>query len=39
MKIVEKGFSYNSRDNDQFLKITEIRKLIIDNINPDFIPI
>ena len=39
MNAVEKGFSYNSRDNDQFLKITEIRKLIIDHINPDFIPI
>ena len=35
MDSVEKGFSYNSKENNEFLKIDEIRKLITDHIDPD----
>ena len=37
-KIVEKGFSYNSGSNERFLNIEEIRKLIRENIDPQFEP-
>ena len=39
MKIVEKGFSYNSGNNPEFLDICELRKLIKDNVDSNFKPI
>ena len=39
MKIVEKGFSYNSGNNPDFLDICELRKLIKDNVDSNFKPI
>tara|TARA_A100001388_G_C28751614_1_gene492511 strand:- start:785 stop:1789 length:1005 start_codon:yes stop_codon:yes gene_type:complete len=38
-KKVKEGFSYNSGNNNNFLKIDEIRKLIIENIDKNFKPI
>lgn len=38
-KKVKEGFSYNSGNNDNFLKIEEIRRLIIENIDKNFKPI
>lgn len=35
---VEKGFSYNSGDNTDFLSVSQIRKLIIDNVDKSFEP-
>ena len=35
---VEAGFSYNSKDNPDFLSVEEIRGLIKQNIDQDFIP-
>lgn len=36
---VEKGYSYNSGANDQWVDVKEMRKLIKKNIDPDFKPI
>ena len=33
---VEKGFSYNSGDNDRWLTVDEIRRLIREHVNPNF---
>ena len=38
-KKVEPGFSYNSGTNTQFLSVEDIRKLIIKNLDQDFMPI
>ena len=38
-KKVKKRFSYNSKDNNKFLSIIEIRKLILKNLNSKFKPI
>ncbi len=35
-KYVQKGFTYNSGTNDEWLSIEEIRQLIVDHIDPDF---
>ena len=37
-KPVKKGFSYNSKNNDHFLKIEELRKLIKNHIDSTFAP-
>ena len=39
VKKVEERFSYNSLDNKFFLTVGEIRKLIIENVDPNFKPI
>ena len=33
---VEKGFSYNSGDNDRWLTVDDIRRLIREHVNPNF---
>jgi UDP-N-acetylglucosamine 4,6-dehydratase (inverting) len=38
-KRVKEGFSYNSGQNDKFLKIPEIRDLIRKNLDPNFKPV
>ena len=38
-KDVPKGFSYNSGDNDQWIDVEEMRKLIQENLDPNFKPI
>ena len=38
-KKVKEGFSYNSGQNDKFLKIPEIRDLIRKNLDPNFKPV
>ena len=38
LKKVKTGFSYNSKENDDFLNVEQLRRLIIKNINPDFKP-
>ena len=38
-KKVDPGFSYNSRDNPEFLTIKDIQTLIRKHIDPDFEPI
>ena len=35
-KRVENGFQYNSGENSNFLDVAEIRKLIRENVDPDF---
>ncbi len=35
---VDTGFSYNSSTNPEFLSVEQIRKLILDHIDPDFVP-
>lgn len=35
-ELVEKGFSYNSRDNEEFLSVDEIRELIHEHLDPEF---
>ena len=35
---VEKGFSYNSLENDNYLSIDELRNLIKKNIDSSFVP-
>tara|TARA_Y100000287_G_scaffold154856_1_gene131389 strand:- start:477 stop:1496 length:1020 start_codon:yes stop_codon:yes gene_type:complete len=35
---VKQGFSYNSGENPDFLTSEDIRKLIIENIEPNFVP-
>ena len=39
MEIVKKGFSYNSGNNPDFLNISELRKLIKENVDVNFKPI
>ena len=39
VKKVEERFSYNSLDNSSFLTVSEIRKLIKENVDPNFKPI
>ena len=39
LKKVKKGFRYNSGLNSSFLKIDEIRKLIIKHVDKNFKPI
>ena len=39
IKKVEERFSYNSLDNNSFLTVSEIRKLIKENVDPNFKPI
>tara|TARA_Y100000589_G_scaffold331148_1_gene383459 strand:- start:2091 stop:3110 length:1020 start_codon:yes stop_codon:yes gene_type:complete len=39
MKNVDKGFSYNSGNNKEFLNINELRRLIKDNVDLNFKPI
>jgi len=34
---VEKGFRYNSGENEQFLTVEEIRKLIIEHVDSEFV--
>ena len=36
---VDQGFSYSSDDNTSFLNIDEIRKLIKENLDSNFVPI
>ena len=36
---VAKGFSYNSGQNDQWVSVDEMRKLIKENIDPNFKPL
>jgi len=36
---VEKGFCYNSGTNEKFLSVEEIRKLITENVDPNFKPL
>jgi UDP-N-acetylglucosamine 4,6-dehydratase/5-epimerase len=36
---VAKGFSYNSGQNDQWVSVDEMRKLIKENIDPNFKPV
>ena len=38
MKKVSEGFAYNSGTNPHFLSVEEIRKLIKENVDPDFEP-
>tara|TARA_B100000212_G_scaffold66408_1_gene46182 strand:- start:28 stop:1050 length:1023 start_codon:yes stop_codon:yes gene_type:complete len=38
-KPVKKGFSYNSKNNDHFLSIDQLRKLIKKHIDSNFVPI
>jgi ferredoxin-fold anticodon binding domain-containing protein len=38
-KIVDTGFSYNSRDNPEFLTIEDIQALIRKHVDPDFQPV
>ena len=38
MEKVSDGFAYNSGTNTQFLSVEEIRKLIKENVDPDFEP-
>jgi len=35
---VDTGFSYNSSTNPEFLSVEQIRKLILDHVDPDFVP-
>ena len=37
-KLVKPGFSYSSVKNSKFLNVSEIRKLIIEHIDPNFSP-
>ena len=37
-KLVKPGFSYSSGKNSKFLNVSEIRKLIIEHIDPNFSP-
>jgi len=37
-KLVEPGFSYSSGKNSKFLNVSEIRKLLIEHIDPNFSP-
>ena len=39
VKDVPNGFAYNSGDNDDFLSIEQIRKLIAQNVKSDFCPV
>jgi UDP-N-acetylglucosamine 4,6-dehydratase len=36
-KAVAKGFQYNSGENTEWVSITDMRKLIIDHVDPDFV--
>ena len=38
-KKVDPGFSYNSRDNPEFLTIEDIQALIRKHVDPDFQPV
>ena len=38
LKKVDIGFKYNSETNQNFLNIDQIRKLIIQNVDKDFVP-
>ncbi|MDB3945478.1 UDP-N-acetylglucosamine 4,6-dehydratase (inverting) [Gammaproteobacteria bacterium] len=38
-KFVEPGFSYNSRDNEKFLSVDQLRSLICKNVDPQFEPV
>ena len=38
-KTVEQGYAYNSATNPRFLTIEQIRSLIRENINRDFVPV
>ena len=38
-KKVDSGFSYNSRDNPEFLTIEDIQALIRKHVDPDFQPV
>ncbi len=38
-KEVEKGFSYNSGENDRWVTSEEMRALIIKHVDPDFKPV
>ena len=38
-KKVKEGFCYNSGQNDNFLKVTEIQELIRKNLDPNFKPV
>ena len=38
-KFVEPGFSYNSRDNEKFLSVDQIRSLICEHVDPQFEPV
>ena len=37
--LVKSEFNYNSRDNDHFLNVEEIRNLIKLHLDPNFLPI
>ena len=37
-KKVDINFSYNSSNNETFLSVEEIRKLIVKNVDPTFKP-
>jgi UDP-N-acetylglucosamine 4,6-dehydratase len=36
-KAVAKGFQYNSGENTEWVSITDMRKLIVDHVDPDFV--
>ncbi len=36
-KAVKKGFQYNSGENTEWVSISEMRKLIIEHVDPDFV--
>lgn len=36
-KAVTKGFQYNSGENTEWVSVAEMRKLIIDHVDPDFV--
>lgn len=38
-KEVPRGFTYNSGENDQWLSVEDIRKLMVSHIDPDFKPL
>jgi len=39
VKKIKERFSYNSLDNNWFLTVSEIRKLILENVDPNFKPV
>ena len=35
---VAEGFSYNSGANSDFLSVAQLRELILQHVDPDFVP-
>jgi len=38
-KKVKQGFTYNSGDNEEWLSVEEIRKLITEQVDSEFLPL